>query len=167
MFQRGLGAVIILIALISCGPKQLPEIEIHAAGKLYFTMDCVWRNWGNGQALWWCSANAITDLIDGYVFLELLENEILSFCGEDLILNSGYDLHDNWVAALTSGRFNCINTPENNLGNEFDWIWYQEEHTLELIWRPDETQTKILTLIIDEGPPVSTVNGTVYYREIN
>lgn len=167
MLHRGLSALIMLIALMSCNPKQLPDIEIHTAGELYFTMDCVWRNWENGQALWWCSADAATDLIDGYVFLELLENEILSFCGEDLILNSGYDLHDDWVAALTSGRFNCINTPENNLGNEFDWIWHQERRTLELIWRPTETQTKILTLIINEGAPATTTEGIVYYREIN
>jgi hypothetical protein len=130
-------------------------------------MDCVWRNWDDGESLWWCGSYVNTDLLDGYVFLELLENEILSFCGEDLTLNSGYSLHDDWVSALTFGRFNCINSPENNLGNEFDWIWYKEEKTMELIWRPNEKETKILTLIISPGRPAVTVPGTVYYREIS
>lgn len=167
MARQTLCAVIFLVALLSCGPKQISGIETHIAGNLYFTMDCVWRNWGDGESLWWCGADVRTDLVEGYIFLELLENEIMSFCGEDLILNTGYSLHDNWIAALTSGRFNCISSPENNLGNEFDWIWYKEEKTMELIWRANEAQTKILTLIIDEGEPVMTVEGHVYYREIN
>ena len=103
--------------------------------------------------------------MEGHLALELLEDGRLSFCGENLSLNTGYSLHDNLVSSLTQNQFNCITTDETELGNEFDWIWNKENRTLQIIWRPENDSIKQLTLIIDRGLPATTVVGNVYYKE--
>jgi hypothetical protein len=130
-------------------------------------MDCVWRTYEDGETLWWCSSDVRVDLMEGHLALELLEDGRLSFCGENLSLNTGYSLHDNLVSFLTQNQFNCITTDETELGNEFDWIWNKENRTLQIIWRPENDSIKQLTLIIDRGLPAATVVGNVYYKESN
>jgi len=108
-----------------------------------------------------------TDLVTGFLGLELLEDGRLAFCGEDLLLNTGHALHDNLVSALTEGQFICILNSETELGNEFDWIWSKEDKTLQIIWRPEEEVHKQLTLVIDSGISVTDVIGRMYYKELN
>jgi len=135
-------------------------------GEYYFSMDCVWRNHNDGQTLWWCSEDVEVELMQGHLALELLEDNRLSFCGENLLLNTGHELHDTWVSILTQNQFNCIISGETELGNEFDWLWHKGDRTLQIIWRPKNASEKHLTLIIDPGPPVTDVIGRVYYKEI-
>jgi len=159
--------VIAFLLLTACKDIILPDNNELQYGDLYFTMECVWRSYDDGETLWWCSADVDTELIEGFLGLELLEDGRLSFCGEDLTLNTGHALHDTLVGGLTNGNFNCILTSENELGNEFDWLWYKEDKTLQLIWRPENEVNKQVTLIIADGPPVTDVEGKVYYKEID
>ncbi len=156
---------LVFLPLAACTDILAPDINEELYGDLYFTMDCVWRNHADGETLWWCSSDVETNLVEGHLALELLEDGRLAFCGEDLSLNTGHALHDNMVAFLTNNTFNCIVTPENELGNEFDWLWYKEDKTLQIIWRPEDSSHKQLTLIIDAGIPVTDVRGRVYYLE--
>jgi len=155
---------LILVILSSCSPVDNTDL-FEEYGEYYFSMDCVWRTYNDGQTLWWCSGDIDVELMKGYLFLELLEDNRLSFCGENLSLNTGHSLHDNLVSSLTNNQFNCITTQENELGNEFDWLWYKEDRTLQIIWRPEDSREKQLTLIIESGAPVANVLGTVYYKE--
>tara|TARA_R110000824_G_scaffold22464_5_gene82197 strand:- start:1881 stop:2375 length:495 start_codon:yes stop_codon:yes gene_type:complete len=157
--------IALLLFLTGCPNISPPDINEQQYGTLYFTMECVWRNHNDGETLWWCSQDVETELLTGHLALELLEDDRLAFCGEDLVLNSGHELHDNLVSLLTKNIFNCIYTPENELGNEFDWLWYKEDKTLQIIWRPEDSNHKQLTLIIDPGRPVTDVRGRVYYLE--
>ena len=158
--------VALFLLLNACPGITLPDPNTLQYGDLYFTMECIWRNHGDGETLWWCAEDVETDLIEGHLALELLEDDRLAFCGEDLALNTGHALHDQWVSILTNGIFNCIITPENELGNEFDWLWYKEDKILQIIWRPENDTHKQLTLIIAPGPPVTDVEGKVYYKEL-
>ena len=154
-----------LLFLSSCAADTPQDIQSDH-GDQYFTMDCVWRGYNDGQTLWWCEGHPETELLTGDLLLELLEDNKLAFCGENITLNTGHDLHDSLIALLTNGQFNCITSVERELGNEFDWIWEKENRTLKLIWRPDDASYKKITLVIDPGTPAATVNGTVYYTEL-
>ena len=154
-----------IVLSVSC--SAVDNSNIHEEyGEYYFSMDCVWRSYDDGQTLWWCSEDVEVELIEGHLALELLEDGRLSFCGEDLYLNTGHELHDTWVSALTQNQFNCLLTEETELGNEFDWLWHKRDRTLQIIWRPKNDSEKQLTLIIDQGPPATDVIGRVYYKEI-
>jgi|10_taG_2_1085330.scaffolds.fasta_scaffold325700_1 hypothetical protein len=159
--------VLVLMLLTGCTDLQLPDLNEIQYGDHYFDMECVWRNHNDAQTLWWCSADVATDLIEGHLALELLENDRLAFCGEDLTLSSGHPTHDYLVGVLTNGMFNCIVTGEAELGNEFDWLWYKERRTLQIIWRPETEAHKQLTLVIQAGSPVTDVEGKVYYKELD
>ena len=157
---------LVLVIILSCCSQEFPEDVYSEYGEFYFTMECVWRTHGDGETLWWCAEDVSTELVDGHLALELLEDGRLAFCGEDLTLNTGHTFHDQVVSALTTGIFNCILASENELGNEFDWLWYKEAKTLQIIWRPENDTHKQLTLIIAPGRPVTDVEGRVYYKEL-
>lgn len=170
MMTAYIGKIVVIfflcLQLCSCITNiDAPVSSIY--GEPYFTMDCIWRSHGDGETLWWCMEEVETDLVTGFLGLELLEDGRLAFCGEDLLLNTGHALHDNLVSALTEGQFICILNSETELGNEFDWIWSKEDKTLQIIWRPEEEVHKQLTLVIDSGISVTDVIGRMYYKELN
>ena len=158
--------IIFSLLVVSC--DNLVEVDLeYQYGDLYFTMECVWRNYDDGETLWWCAEDVDTELLRGHLALELLEDGRLAFCGEQLELNTGHTLHDNLVSLLTQNYFNCFVSHDTKYGNEFDWIWYKEEKRLNIIWRPEDDTHKQLTLLIDQGAPVTNVEGKVYYKELN
>ena len=131
---------------------------------VFFRRQSFWKNHDDGETLWWCLAEVDTEIVSGLLGLHLVEPHVLAFCGDQLTLNTGHDLHDTLISSYTEDGFKCVNTREEKLGNEFDWIWSKEDRTLQLIWRPEDDTHKKMTLIIDAGPPVTDVVGTVYYK---
>jgi len=95
---------------------------------------------------------------------DLAGEEYFSICGREVILNSGHTLHDNAVMILTQYNYDCINSYERELGNEFDWLWDDENNILQLIWRPKNDKDKVLTLFIEEQIDSPRVEGRVYYK---
>ena len=65
---------------------------------------------------------------------------------------------------MTQDSYNCYNSYENELGNEFDWLWDPQENTLQLIWRPEDATHTALTVILDEKVDSPNVLGSVYYK---
>ena len=138
-------------------------------GELYFTMTCWWSSQENlAPTLFWCTEDIETELISGYVSLAIEEDldgeSFLSICGREIVLNSGNDLHDTLIASMTQYSYNCYESYERKLGNEFDWIWDEETNMLQLIWRPEDDKDKVLTLFIPEKEDSPRVMGNVYYK---
>ena len=168
--------IVILIvaaaAIITCTAEDNSDI-IAEYGEPYFTMTCWWHSQANfAPSIWHCSDMVESDLISGYISLAVEEDlnseRFLSICGRDIELNSGHSLHDLVIPALTENNYNCIDTYERDLGDEFDWLWDEEARTLQLIWRGDDGATKILTLLIDLPTPTSARSeGNVYYKTID
>lgn len=132
-------------------------------------MDCWWSSQEvMAPAIFWCTEDLDTELISGYVSLsiqhDLVGEQFFSICGREVILNSGYPLHDNTVTILTQYNYNCIDSYERELGNEFDWLWDDENNILQLIWRPKDDKDKVLTLFIEEQIGSPRVEGRVYYK---
>tara|TARA_Y100000310_G_scaffold168032_2_gene168078 strand:- start:5683 stop:6096 length:414 start_codon:yes stop_codon:yes gene_type:complete len=132
-------------------------------------MDCWWSNQENYAPTYFhCSENISTELISGYVSLAIGEDlngeEYFSICGKDIILNSGYNLHDDLIFAMTQYTYNCYDSYERELGDEFDWIWSDEDSMLQLIWRPDYLEDQVLTLFIEKKEDSPRVLGSVYYK---
>ena len=145
--------ICLLLLLCSCSNIDEEDIRIEEYGEEYAIMDCWWsRNQGPNTLVFWCDKNLNTDLISGFVSLaierDLEEEEFFSICGRDVILNSGYDLHDTLIASLTNNNYNCYNHYENNIGNEFDSIWDPEANALQIIWRPPDKDHQALTIYI-------------------
>ncbi len=162
--------LIVLILLCSCSNNLTEEdIRIRDYGELYATMDCWWSSQELiSPALFWCTENLETQLISGYVSIaieqDLSGEQFLSICGRDVTLNSGVTIYDNLVAILTEYTYDCIDSYERNLGNEFDWIWDDPTNTLQLIWRPTDDLDKVLTLFVPEKKDSPRVLGSVYYK---
>jgi len=162
--------LVLLILLCSCSNNLTEEdIRQEEYGELYATMGCWWSSQELiSPALFWCTENLETELISGYVSLAIEEDlqgeQFFSICGRDIILNSGHDLHDNLIASITESAYNCYDSYERNLGNEFDWIWDEPTNTLQLIWRPDRQPDKVLTLFVEEQQESPWVTGRVYYK---
>ena len=162
--------IVLLILLCSCSNNLTEEdIRQQEYGELYATMDCWWSSQDlMSPALFWCSENLETELISGYVSLAIEEDldgeQFFSICGKNITLDSGYDLHDNLIAAMTQHTYDCYEAYERSLGNEFDWIWDAPTNTLQLIWRPDDTLDKVLTLFVPEKTDSARVLGLVYYK---
>ena len=132
-------------------------------------MDCWWSSQETmAPAIFWCTEKLETELISGYVSLsiqhDLAGEEFFSICGREVILNSGSPLHDNAIMILTQYNYDCINFYERELGNEFDWIWDEDQNMLQLIWRPRNDLDKVLTLFIEEKEDSPRVGGNVYYK---
>ena len=162
--------VFLLILVTGC--TNLPseeDIRQQEYGELYATMDCWWSsNDTLPAAIFWCNDDLDTSLIKGYVSLAV-ETDIdatnyFSICGKDVTLNSGHNLHDTLIASMTNGTYNCYNAYETELGNAFDWIWDEDTTTLQLIWRPENEEHKVLTLFVPERVDGPNVLGTVYYK---
>ena len=162
--------IALLVSIISCSPVLSEEdVRIHEYGDLYATMDCWWSNQENSPAaVFWCNENLNTDLISGYVSLavqyDIAGEEFFSICGREAVLNTGHALHDNAVIILTQHSYNCIDSYERELGNEFDWVWNDEDRLLQLIWRPEKELHKVLTLFVEEQVESPHVEGRVYYK---
>tara|TARA_R100000808_G_C2095891_1_gene114618 strand:- start:219 stop:674 length:456 start_codon:yes stop_codon:yes gene_type:complete len=148
--------------MLGCGGQIEEENEF---GELLFPMHCSWISHDNESSFWWCDAEVDTELMKGYIFLELSSVDELAFCGENLTLNTGHELHDSLVTSLTNNHYNCIFSRETNLGNEFDWIWYNDEYRLLLAWRPEGDSEKYINLIIDHREAELLTTGSAYYFE--
>ena len=162
--------ICLLLLLCSCSNIDEEDIRIEEYGEEYAIMDCWWsRNQGPNTLVFWCDKQLNTPLISGFVSLAIErgteEEEFFSICGTDVILNSGYDLHDTLIASLTDSNYNCYNHYENNIGNEFDSIWDPEINILQIIWRPPDSTHQALTLHVpsSEGDSVRVL-GTIYHK---
>lgn len=162
---------LILVLFFCACSNNLTEEDIRQQeyGELYATMECWWSSQQViAPTLFWCNDNLETELISGRVSLavgyDLDGEQYLSICGKEITLNSGHDLHDNLIAAMTQYNYDCYESYERSLGNEFDWIWDEPTNTLQLIWRPDDDLHKVLTLFVPEKTDSPRVLGSVYYK---
>ena len=146
----------LLIILLICGCAGESAGPACDYGVELFTLGCYTPE---SESLWICNGNVDSNLISGYFHLELKSEEVLAFCGDGLELNTGNTLHDSMAPALTSSGFNCFFSHENELGNEFDWIWYEDDSRLQLIWRPSSSTDKYASLHIQGARSI------VYYSE--
>lgn len=165
--------LIFIILLCSCSNlyPQEPADEGASSGEPYFTLVCSrYQDSPPPNAIFRCSELLDTDLLSGDVTLSLFRNEggegRLVFCGEDIILNSGNLIYDSLLYSLTEGSYGCHGVYERGLGNEFDWSWVETTSTLEMIWRPNESTEKILSIYLEEGDPERTVSvfGRAYFH---
>ena len=162
--------LVMFLLLYSCSNNVTEEdIRQEEYGEVYATMDCWWSSQELlATALLWCTENLETELISGYVSIAVgsdLAGELyLSICGRDIILNSGNILHDSLIVAMTQYTYDCYESYERKLGNEFDWIWDESTSTLQLIWRPEDDLDKVLTIFIPKQIDSPLVLGTVYYK---
>ena len=161
----------LLILLCSCSPSQptIEEVRVQEYGDLYFTMGCWWGSQESLQpAIFWCTEDIDTELISGYVSIAVEEDldgeNYLSICGRDVTLNTGHNLHDDIIASMTEYTYNCFESYERSLGNEFDWIWDSTTRMLQMIWRPADPPDKALTLFVEEKVDSPRVLGSVYYK---
>jgi len=162
--------LVLLILLCSCSNNITEEdIRQEEYGELYATMDCWWSSQELiASTIFWCTAVLETELISGYVSLAIIQDlagvEFFSICGREIVLNSGYALHDNLIASMTQYTYDCYETYERQLGNEFDWIWDETTSTLQLIWRPKHDLDKVLTVFVPKQVDSPRVLGSVYYK---
>ena len=164
MYRVYLTTVLILLTgcLSDCPPEPLPDY-----GDPYSEIDCAWVDpeAAGRSAVWRCFEDLETELLSGFIFLELANAQSLYLCGTDLILNSGVLIYDNLIGLLTEGRYNCLHlTEDKNPGNSFDWAWDDDANILQFIWRPDDEPEKILTLVIAEAEYDVIVRTTIYYK---
>ena len=162
--------LVLLILLCSCSNNITEEdIRQEEYGELYATMDCWWSSQQTiAPAIFWCTEDLETELISGYVSLAIAEDldfeKYFSICGREVVLNSGHNLHDSLIASMTQYTYNCFESYERQLGNEFDWIWDESTSTLQLIWRPQDDLDKVLTVFVPKQVDSPRVLGSVYYK---
>ena len=163
--------IVLLIVLLSSCSNNVTEEDIRQEeyGELYATMDCWWSSQELiASTIFWCADNLETELISGYVSLAVIQDldgvEFFSICGRGIILNPGHALHDNLIAAMTEHTYDCYESYERKLGNEFDWIWDEPTSTLQLIWRPEDELDKVLTVFVPKQVDSPRVLGSVYYK---
>tara|TARA_R110002020_G_scaffold185624_4_gene383308 strand:- start:269 stop:763 length:495 start_codon:yes stop_codon:yes gene_type:complete len=159
-----------LLLLCSCTNVIEENIRVEEYGEQYAVMDCWWsNNDGPETIIFYCHDNLETDLISGQVRFAIERDsngeEYFSICGRDIILNSGYSLHDTLIRTLTDNTYSCHHHYEGQLGNEFDTIWDEGHSALQVIWRPPEADHKVLTIYVPDPEGESLrVSGTVYYK---
>jgi hypothetical protein len=130
-------------------------------------MDCVWVDPATPiqPAIWRCSQDIETELINGFLYLELENDTNLWFCGRDLTLSTGIDLYDNLIRFLTRDRYDCLHiTEDRQKENEFDWEWVQSTRLLQIIWRPEDDTHKMISIVIQNGEYDEIIKSTVYYK---
>ncbi len=167
MHKAFLLLVLLFLGLSSCS-KDPPSEIAPDYGEVYFYIGCYWPDPLQvlQPAIWRCFEDVETELLSGFLYLELENATSLYFCGESLTLRSGISLYDNLIRYLTNNQYDCLHiTEDKNAGNAFDWFWDDRIHTLQIIWRPEDEPHKILTLVI---PPTDEYNqvvrATVYYK---
>ncbi len=161
----------LLIFLLLCACKADPPVEvIPDYGDVYFYIGCYWPNPAEvlQPAIWRCFENVETELLSGFLYLELENSNSLYFCGENLTLRSGIGMYDNLITYLTNNKYDCLHiTEDKEEGNAFDWFWDPHSDILQIIWRPEDEDHKMLTLQI---PPTDEYNqvvrATVYYKTL-
>ena len=163
---------IFLLVFTSCN-NQPPEEIAHNYGDIYFHMECFWvdpadASWAVQPAIWRCFEQVDTDLLTGFLYLELESPESLHLCGTDLTLRSGIDMYDNLISYLTRETFDCLHiTEDTNEGNSFDWVWEESINTLQIIWRPDSDDHQMITLVVENEDYNQTVMSPVYHKILN
>ena len=55
-------------------------------------------------------------------------------------------------------------TEDKQKGNEFDWVWEENINTLQIIWRPEDSPHKMITLVIKEEEYNQVVRSIIYYK---
>jgi hypothetical protein len=153
--------------LSSCSTAPTEEdVRQEEYGELYATMDCWWSSQQTiATTIFWCADNLETELISGYVSLAIVQDldfeKFFSICGREVVLNSGHALHDNLIYSMTQYTYDCFESYERQLGNEFDWIWDEPTSTLQLIWRPEDDLDKVLTVFVPKQGDSPRVLGSV------
>ena len=109
-----------------------------------------------------------TDLLSGFLYLELESAQSLYLCGTNLTLRSNIDMYDNLISYLTRDKFDCLHiTEDTHEGNSFDWVWEESINTLQIIWRPDDAPHKMITLVIENQEYNQVGAAPVYYKILN
>jgi len=160
----------LLIFLLLCACKANPPVDTTSDyGETYFELDCVWVDpqETTQPALWACFEEVDTDLLSGFLYLELESTISLYLCGENLTLRSDIDMYDNLISYLTRDKFDCLHiTEDKEKGNAFDWSWESSENRLQVIWRPDDEDHKMITLVIKDKEYNQVVRSIVYYKTL-
>lgn len=142
-------------------------------GEQYFHIGCYWpdpadASWALQPAEWRCFEHVDSDLVSGFLYLELENGENLHLCGEGLTLRSGIGGYDNLISFLTRNQFDCLHITEDTTeGNAFDWVWEESMRTLQIIWRPEDESHKMMTLVIEPAEYNQVVRSVVYYKVLN
>tara|TARA_Y100000034_G_C6830089_1_gene374617 strand:- start:278 stop:793 length:516 start_codon:yes stop_codon:yes gene_type:complete len=162
-------SILLLLLLGSCTTDIESDLEPDY-GAVYFQLGCYWPDPSDPSSLiqpavWRCFENVESELLSGFLYLELESINSLYFCGENLTLQSGIDLYDNLITFLTNNQYDCLHiTEDRNEGNSFDWAWDSNNSTLQIIWRPEEEAHKMITLVIEEAEYNQVVNSTAYFK---
>ena len=161
-------AYLLLFLILFCACEHTPAPEIaNDYGDVYFHIGCYWPDPAQvlDPAVWRCFENVETELLSGFLYLELESSTSLYFCGENLTLRSGINMYDNLIKFLTNNKYDCLHiTEDKQKGNEFDWGWEEDINTLQIIWRPEDSPHKMITLVIKEEEYNQVVRSVVYYR---
>lgn len=167
-------ALLVLFLLFLGCYNDPPENEnlILQYGEEYATIPCVWIEPGstNPEAIWRCYGDLETQLLSGWLYLELEHKNSLWFCGENLELNSGVSMYDNLIRFLTEDRYDCLHiTEDKEKGNTFDWSWNHESQSgiLQLIWRPEEDPHKLISIVISNKDYNEVVIATIHYKTLS
>jgi len=166
-------AYLLIFLLLLCACKtDSPSEVIPDYGDVYFHIGCYWPDpadlsWVLQPAIWRCFEEVDTELLSGFLYLELENANSLYLCGENLTLRSGIDMYDNLISYLTKDKYDCLHiTEDKNEGNSFDWFWEEDINTLQIIWRPDDEDHKMITLIIKDEEYNQVVRSTVYFKTL-
>ena len=161
--------LVLLLFLGACSTAPPADI-VPDYGEEYFHIGCYWPDPLQvlQPAVWRCFENVETELLSGFLYMELENATSLYFCGEDLTLNSGINTYDNLISFITNNRYDCLHiTEDKQVGNSFDWFWEESVNTLQIIWRPEDDVHKMLTLVIENKEYNQVVRSTVYYKILN
>ena len=153
----------------ACSTEPSPDI-VPDYGEIYFHIGCYWPDPSQvlQPAVWRCFENVETELLSGFLYLELENETSLYFCGENLTLRSGITTYDNLIRYLTNNKYDCLHITEDKItGNAFDWAWNSGNNALQITWRPDDDPHKILTLVIKNEEYNQVTRSTVYYKILN
>ena len=166
-------AYLLIFLLFLCACKEVPPSEILPDyGDVYFYIGCYWPDpadlpWTLQPAIWRCFEEVETELLSGFLYLELENPQSLYLCGENLTLRSGIDMYDNLISYITRDKYDCLHiTEDTSEGNSFDWFWEESINTLQIIWRPDDEDHKMITLVIKDEEYNQVVRSIVYYKTL-
>ena len=168
MHRAFLLLVLLFLGLSACS-KDSPSEVVPDYGEVYFYIGCYWPDplQALQPAVWRCFEEVETELLSGFLYLELESAQSLYLCGENLTLRSGIDIYDNLISYITRDKYDCLHiTEDTNEGNSFDWFWEESINTLQIIWRPDDEVHKMITLVIKDQEYNQVVRSIVYYKTL-